>query len=103
MTFYSAAIIDAVAAFEADVGAASTPLISAASPPVVYAITYLNPGEDIESTQQYSIVDQGKKRGIAKFSDWHRGLTEILVTAEGWSIDQEWLSNTMQLECDMGP
>lgn len=103
--FYSAAIIEAVAAFEAGVGATSTPLISAASPPVVYAITYLNPGEDIESTQEYSIVDQDNKRGMVKFCERFRVLTEIRVIAESWRTDQEWRGKPhmcMQLECDMG-
>lgn len=88
-SFYPAAVVEAVVAFEAGVGSASTVVMSAESSSLVYVVTCLIPGEDIEAIQQYATVDEANKRAMAEFADKCRFLVE--GNDESWTRGLGWL------------
>lgn len=101
MSFYPAAVIEAMVEFEAGKQAASTPVISAASSPSVYVVTCLVPGEDIEAIQQYTTVDQANRRAMAEFADKCHFLAEI--TDESWSRGLGWPGKPYSAIWDLDP
>lgn len=101
-SFYPAAVVEAVVAFKAGVGSASTPVISAESSSSVYVVTCLIPGGgDIEAIQQYATVDQANKRAMAEFADKCRFLVE--VNDENWKRGLGWPGKPYSAIWDLDP